>query len=50
MPKKRMPVAERQRETRALWSLLQATVLDNRPDTRPRAWLRKQADVRQVSL
>ena len=35
MPKKRMPVAERPQETRALWSLLQAAVLDNLPDTKP---------------
>jgi hypothetical protein len=56
MPKKRMPAAERRRKPRTWWLQLQAAVLDNRPDTRrPGAvcagvgWLRKQADVRQVS-
>ena len=50
MPKKRMPVAERQQETGTLWPLLQAVVPDNWPDIGPGARLRKQADVRQVSL
>jgi hypothetical protein len=50
MPKKRMPVAERRQETGTKWLLLQAAVPHNWPDTGPGARLRKQADVRQVSL
>ena len=49
MPKKRMPAAERRRETRAE-GRAPAAALHNRPDTGPGARLRKQADVRQVSL
>jgi hypothetical protein len=42
MPKKRMPVAERQQETGTTWPPLQAAVPHNWPDTGLRARLRKQ--------
>jgi hypothetical protein len=50
MPKKRRPAAERQQETGTERPLLQVAFPDNWPDTRPGAWLRKQADLWQVSL
>ena len=49
MPKKRMPAAERQRETSAVLSVLLPGALHNRPDTGPGARARKRADMRQVS-
>jgi hypothetical protein len=45
MPKKRMPVAERQRENGTDDRPLPAVVPHNRPDTGPGAWAWKSADV-----
>ena len=45
MTKKRMPVAERQRETAAGDQPLQLIAVDNRPDIGPGARPRKRADV-----
>ena len=42
---KRMPAAERQRETSAVIPALPPGVLHNRPDTGPGARARKRADV-----
>jgi hypothetical protein len=50
MPKKRMPVAERQQESESGWPTPPSVVSYNWPDTGPGARLRKQADVWQVSL
>ena len=44
MTEKRMPVAERQRETMTMMPALQLAVVDNRPDTGPDARARKRAD------
>jgi hypothetical protein len=44
MTEKRMPVAERQRETTTLTPVLQLAGVDNRPDTGPGARARKRAD------
>ncbi len=45
MTEKRMPVAERQRETRTRWPApFRLDVPDNRPDTGPGARPRKRAD------
>ena len=41
---KRMPVAERRRETTTTMPVLQLAVMDNRPDTGPGARTRKRAD------
>jgi hypothetical protein len=55
MPKKQTPAAERQRETQHMVAAPPRGVRDNRPDTSSLGmysedgWLRKQADVRQVS-
>ena len=46
---KRMPAAERQRETSAVMPGPPPGVLHNWPDTGPGARARKRADVRQVS-
>jgi hypothetical protein len=51
MAGKRMPAAERQRETVACSSSSsRAMAADNRPDTGPGARARKGADASQVSL
>ena len=44
MTEKRMPVAERQRETMGVGPAPQLVVMDNRPDTGPRGPARKSAD------
>jgi hypothetical protein len=44
MAEKRMPVAERQRETARAGPALQLVVVDNRPDTDPGDPARKGAD------
>ena len=44
MAEKRMPVAERRRETARAGLALQLVVADNRPDTGPRGPARKGAD------
>ena len=44
MTEKRMPVAERQRETTTMMPVLQLAVVDNRPDTGSDARARKRAD------
>ena len=44
MTEKRMPVAERRRETATVMPVLQLAVSDNRPDTGPGARARKGAD------
>jgi hypothetical protein len=45
MPKKRMPVAERQRENTAACLAPPLGAVHNRPDTGPGARVRKRADV-----
>src|SRR5215469_6210366 len=50
MPKKRMPVAERRRESEAVMASPPLAVSYNWPDTGPGARTRKRADVWQVSL
>jgi hypothetical protein len=51
MAEKRMPAAERQRETRvSVPSLLRGGAVDNQPDTGPGGRARKGADASQVSL
>ena len=44
MTEKRMPAAERQRETTTMMPVLQLAVVDNRPDTGPCGRARKRAD------
>ena len=44
MAEKRMPAAERRRETTTTMPVLQLAVMDNRPDTGPGARTRKRAD------
>jgi hypothetical protein len=44
MAEKRMPAAERQRETTTINPVLQRVVVDNRPDTGSGARARKRAD------
>ena len=44
MTEKRMPVAERQRETTMSRPALQVVIVDNRPDIGPCARPRKRAD------
>jgi hypothetical protein len=44
MTEKRMPVAERQRETTTMMPVLQPAGVDNRRDTGPGARTRKRAD------
>jgi hypothetical protein len=44
MTEKRMPVAERRRETARAGPALQLVVVDNRPDTDPGGLARKGAD------